>query len=339
MAPTAAQIHEESVIVNGLAQPGNLPLAFDAMIDGGITASNLTVTANEDFPAAVKSFEYALRTMEQHSRAGRLTLIENADDIRAAKDAGLTGVIMGFQNADPIEDDLDYLHVFRRLGLRIMQLTYQRRNLLGDGSSEPADAGLSMFGKQVVEACNELGILVDVSHCGHQTSLDAVEASSAPIVISHANLHSINPVFRNKKDEVVKAVAERGGLMGITSVSRLLSARGNEEGSDLSQFLDHIEAVIDLVGVDHVGVGLDISEGMTQEEFELRQKTFLAQFPELRMGGAFPLEHYFARGISSAAEFPNITTGLVERGYTPGDVKKIVGGNFMRVFDEAFVPS
>lgn len=339
MAPTAAQIHEESVIVNGLAQPGNLPLAYDAMIDGGITASNLTVAANEDFPAAVKGFEYALRTMEQHARADRLTLIEDASDIRAAKAAGLTGVIMGFQNADPIEDDLDYLHVFHRLGLRVMQLTYQRRNLLGDGSSEPADAGLSMFGRQVVEACNELGILVDVSHCGHQTSLDAVEASSAPIVISHANLQSINPVFRNKKDEVVKAVAERGGLMGITAVSRLLSPRGNEEGADLSQFLDHIEAVIELVGVDHVGVGLDISEGMTQEEFEVRRKTFLTKFPELRMGGAFPLEHYFARGISSAAEFPNITEGLVERGYTPEDVKQIVGGNFMRVFDEAFVSS
>ena len=339
MAPTAGQIHEESVIVNGLAQPGNLPLAYDAMIDGGITASNLTVAANEDFPAAVKAFEYALRTMEQHPRADRLTLIENADDIRAAKTAGLTGVIMGFQNADPIEDDLDYLHVFRRLGLRIVQLTYQRRNLLGDGSSEPADGGLSMFGRQVVKECNQLGILVDVSHCGHQTSLDAVEASSAPIVISHANLYSINPVFRNKKDEVIKAVAERGGLMGITSVSRLLSARGNEEGSDLSQFLDQIELVIELVGIDHVGVGLDISEGMTQEEFEVRRATFLTKFPELRMGGAFPLEHYFARGISSAAEFPNITAGLVERGYTAGDVKKIVGGNFMRVFDEAFVSS
>lgn len=339
MAPTATQIHAESVIVNGLAQPGNLPLAYDAMIDGGITASNLTVAANEDFPAAVKGVEYALRTMEQHSRADRLTLIENAGDIRAAKAAGLTGVIMGFQNADPIEDDLDFLHVFRRLGLRIVQLTYQRRNLLGDGSSEPADAGLSMFGRQVVKECNELGILVDVSHCGHQTSLDAVEASSAPIVISHANLYSINPIFRNKRDEVVKAVAERGGLMGVTAVSRLLSARGNEEGSDLSQFLDHIEAVIELVGIDHVGVGLDISEGMTQEEFEVRQATFLTKFPELRMGGAFPLEHYFARGISSAAEFPNITAGLVERGYTPEDVKQIVGGNFMRVFDEALVSS
>jgi membrane dipeptidase len=339
MAPTAAQIHEESVIVNGLAQSGNLPLAYDAMIDGGITASNLTVAANEDFPAAVKRFEYMLRTMEQHAQADRLTLIENAGDIRAAKAAGLTGVIMGFQNADPIEDDLEYLHVFRRLGLRIVQLTYQRRNLLGDGSSEPADGGLSMFGRQVVEACNELGILVDVSHCGHQTSLDAVEASSAPIVISHANLYSINPVFRNKKDEVIKAVAERGGLMGITSVSRLLSARGNEEGADLSQVLDQIEAVIELAGIDHVGVGLDISEGMTQEEFEVRQATFLAKFPELRMGGTFPLEHYFARGISSAAEFPNITAGLVERGYTTGEVKQIVGGNFMRVFDEAFAPN
>jgi membrane dipeptidase len=328
----AARLHGNSIVVNGLAQPGNLAFAYDTMINGGITATNLTVAANEGFAEAVKRFEHALRTLETHPRGEKLTMVTDADEIRAAKAQGRAGVMMGFQNADPIEDDLDYLHAFYRLGLRILQLTYQRRNRLGDGCAEPADGGLSIFGREVVAACNELGILVDLSHCGYRTTMEGIEASSVPVVISHANLYAINPIMRNKRDDTIRLLAQHDGVMGITSASRLMSAKGNEEGADLDQYLDQIDYMIDLVGPDHVGVGLDISEGMTQEEFERRRATFLTKFPELRFGGDFPLEHYFARGISSAAQFPNITTGLQRRGYSEEVIRKIIGGNFMRVF-------
>ena len=241
--------------------------------------------------------------------------------------------MIGFQNADPIEDNLDYLNIFYRLGLRVLQLTYQRRNLLGDGNGEPGDAGLSIFGHQVIEECNRLGILIDLSHVGYRSTMEAIEASSQPVVFSHANLHTINPIPRNKTDDQIKALVARGGVMGITSASRLMLATGGQEGSDLSDYLDQVDYMVDLVGPDSVGIGLDISEGMTQEEFIVRRATFLTKFPELKVGGDFPLENYFTRDLSSAAETPGITHGLAERGYSGTDIEKIIGGNFMRVFE------
>jgi membrane dipeptidase len=121
--------------------------------------------------------------------------------------------------------------------------------------------------------------------------------------------------------------------MGITSASRLMLPTGGQEGSDLSDYLDQVDYMVDLVGPDSVGIGLDISEGMTQEEFILRRATFLTKFPELKVGGDFPLKNYFTRDLSSAAATPGITQGLAERGYSGTDIEKIIGGNFMRVFE------
>jgi membrane dipeptidase len=181
-----------------------------------------------------------------------------------------------------------------------------------------------------------MGVLVDLSHVGHQTTLDAIEHANGPVVISHANVYRINPIPRNKTDDEIRALADKGGVMGITSVSRLMSAHGNERGTDLSEFIDQIDYVAELVGIDHVGIGLDIAEGMTAEDFARRKETFLARFPELKAGGDFPLEHYFTRGLSSAREFPNITEGLTRRGYSAEDTRKVIGGNFMRVFESVW---
>jgi membrane dipeptidase len=328
-----ADLHANSIIVNGLAQPGNLGMAYAAMADGGITATNLTVAANEGFEEGMLRVEEALRTLDDHPRRSELDLVLSSTDIHEAKRNGRAGVLVGFQNADPIEDKLDYLHLFHRLGLRVLQLTYQRRNLLGDGCGESDNAGLSLFGREVVAECNELGILVDLSHVGQKSTLDAIAASEKPVVFSHANSKTINPVIRNKSDDQIRALAEAGGVMGITSISRLISAQGRERASELSEFIEQIEYVAELVGIDHVGVGLDIQEGMTEESFMERRKTFLTQFPELKFGGDFPFETYFVKGLATAANFRSITLGLSERGYSDEDMQKVLGGNFMRVLD------
>jgi membrane dipeptidase len=329
----AAQLHAQSIVVNGLAQPGHLEIAYDAMLNGGVTVTNLTVAANENFAEGVRKLEFAVQAMEDHPRSDLLSITRNVDDIRRVHSNGGAGVMIGFQNADPIEDNLDYLSVFYRLGLRVLQLTYQRRNLLGDGNGEPGDAGLSIFGHQVIEECNRLGILIDLSHVGYRSTMEAIDASAQPVVFSHANLHAVNPIPRNKTDDQIKALVARGGVMGITSASRLMLPTGGQEGSDLSDYLDQIDYMVDLCGTDSVGIGLDISESMTQEEFIVRRATFLTKFPELKVGGDFPLENYFTRDLSSAAETPGITQGLAERGYSATDISKIIGGNFMRVFE------
>ena len=329
----ADDLHSAAFVVNGLAQPGHLPSAYDAMLNGGVTATNLTVAANENFAVGMQRFEQALTEMERHEHSGRLRVVRTGQEIRKAKTDGVGGVIIGFQNADPIEDDLSYLRIFYRLGLRILQLTYQRRNRLGDGCGEPNAAGLSIFGRQVVAAANEMGILIDLSHVGARSTLEAIEASEQPTVFSHTNVYTINPILRNKDDDQIRKLAASGGVMGITSISRLLTEAGRLHGTDLDDVLDQIEYVAELVGIDHVGIGLDIAEGMTEEDFLVRRKTFLAQFPELKFGGDFPFEHYFTRGLSSAGNFRSITRGLVDRGFTDDDVTKVIGGNFMRVFD------
>ena len=140
---------------------------------------------------------------------------------------------------------------------------------------------------------------------------------------------------RNKTDEEIKALAARGGVMGVNSIARLMSPHGKERGATIAEFVDQIDGVVDLVGIDHVGIGLDISEGMTREDFEERKTSFLGKFPEL--GGAdFAFEHYYPTGLDSMTKTPAITETLVARGYADEDVLKILGGNFMRLLEQVW---
>jgi membrane dipeptidase len=258
------------------------------------------------------------------------------EDLEAAKREGGAAIILGFQNSDPIEGSLAYLDLFHRLGVRIVQLTYQRRNLAADGGGEPANGGLSLFGRDLVAELNKLGILIDLSHTGERSTLEAIELSEAPVAITHSCLRHFNPVPRNASDDVIKALAARGGVFGMNAIARLISPKGRQEGATVEQFVDGIDYVVELVGIDHVGIGLDINEGLTPELFEERRKGFLTEFPELRMGGDFPFEHYYAFGLTSMANVALITDALVRRGYDDSDVLKILGGNFVRLFGEVW---
>jgi membrane dipeptidase len=188
-----------------------------------------------------------------------------------------------------------------------------------------------------VAELNEAGVLIDLSHTGRRSTLEAIEASAVPVAITHACVHALTPHVRNKRDDVILALAERGGVFGVNAVARLVSPYGLARGARLSDLLDHVDYLVQLVGIDHVGLGLDISEGMTAEDFAARRTSFLAEYPEL--GGDFAFEHYYTDGLSSMAGMPTITDGLVERGYTEDDVLKVVGGNFLRVFAEAWGPA
>jgi membrane dipeptidase len=336
-------LHERAIVVNGLASSQVMPrageVAFDvpaAMREGGVSAVNFTVSYEDrdDFGVAAAEIAYVLRAIDE-TPSTRLAL--TVDDIRAAKEAGEAAIVLGFQNATAIEDKLPYLEVFHRLGLRVMQLTYQRRNLLADGCGETANAGLSTFGRQVVAEMNRLGILIDLSHTGERSTLETIELSAAPVAITHACLQKFNPTPRNKTDEEVKALAGRGGVFGMNSIARFVSAEGKEKGATIEQFADQIDYLVELVGADHVGIGLDINEGLTPELFEERRRGFLKQYSELA-GGDFPYEHYYVFGLTSMANTVLVTETLVDRGYSDDDVLKILGGNFLRLFEQVWQP-
>lgn len=259
------------------------------------------------------------------------------DDIEAAKASGkhclyMTGNGVPLtQDWNTIPDELRYLKIFYQLGIRMMHLTYQRRNMIGDGCGEPSNAGLSDFGKAVVAEMNRVGVIVDCAHSGWQTSLEAAQLSEKPMVASHSVAGALYAHIRSKPDEVIKAIADTGGFIGICCISRFLRGKG-----DLNSLLDHVDYVAKKFGVDHVAIGTDISYNSRNCDAEnrkaavggLRRKRedFRSLWPK---DDFVPTEE--ADLSLSWTNWPLYTVGLVQRGYSDDDIRKILGGNVMRV--------
>lgn len=312
---SALRIHDNCIVIDALNASIMDADYFEKMRLGGVTATNYTVGMDQNLSETVKRIADMYRLIDKSQTA---VLIERAADIDLAKQAGKTGIILGFQNVPPLEGDLRLLDVYRRLGVRIIQLSYHFRNICGDGCMEPSDSGLSLFGKRLVQRMNELGMVVDLAHVGERTACEAIEVSRHPAIASHSNCHARLPVPQNKTDGMLQALASKGGVIGITGFPRLL-----EPDPTVDTLLDHIDHVVRLVGVDHVGIGMDFAEGWTDSPSH-RKKL-------IEIDGRI---YDWPRGITSVVEFRNITRGLVARGYSEVDIGKILGGNFLRVFRE-----
>ncbi|MBT9142047.1 MAG: hypothetical protein DDT29_00440 [Dehalococcoidia bacterium] len=248
-------------------------------------------------------------------------------DIERAKEQGKQAVILNFQNTTHIGTDLNNLDFFYNLGVRIIQLTYNMRNFVGDGCTERTDCGLSNFGVGVVKRMNELGILVDLSHCGHKTTMDAIEISTRPVAFTHAFCRELNEHDRGKTDEEFKSLAENNGYCGIVVVPFFLA----KESPSLYDFLDHLEHAIKIMGSDKVGVGTDWGA--------VYPEPLLARLNEEVKRIGFREEHNVdwgavTEGFRDWRDWPNITYGLVSRGYPDKEIKGILGGNFLRIFEE-----
>lgn len=297
------------------------------MRQGGLTAVNCTCSILENFRQTVKNISWWQKAFNTYSDL--IMPVHDTADITAAKQFGKTGIILGFQNTSAIEDDLDLLAVFHQLGVRVMQLTYMEGNLSGQGCLERFDTGLTNFGREVIEEMNRLGILIDLSHVGNQTALEAVIHSGRPVALTHANPRSLCDHPRNKPDEVIKAVAERGGIVGATIFPPFLPA-GNQ--SVLADFVDVIDYMVNIIGIDHVAVGTDFTTGQPREWFDwiLTGRS--------KKGPALQLQHPLVNpeGIQSAADFPNLSAALLERGYDEQQVRKIMGENMIRLFSQVW---
>ena len=272
-----------------------------------------------------------------------LTKATCAEDIRRAKKEGKHAILYNFQNTTAIgggavwDRELDNLDLFYGLGVRIIQLTYNFRNFVGDGCTERYESGLSYFGVDVVERMNQLGMLVDTGHCGYLTTLDAVEVSKTPAIASHTGCRGVYDYPRSKTDEELQAIAEKGGYVGIYTIDGFL-AKG---GGTIRDFLDHIDYAVNLIGVDHVGIGADAF---------LHPKTpkrFLEKMDreESRWGGFWVQDWVEASALAVAmvecrvgslvwTNWPYFTVGLVSRGYSDQEIQKIIGGNFLRILEK-----
>lgn len=233
------------------------------------------------------------------------------------------------QQWDGVRDELGLIRVFHQLGIRMMHVTYNRRNPLGDGCGEATDGGLSDFGRACVAEMNRVGVIVDVAHSGWRTSLEAAQASKQPMVASHTTAAAIHTHIRSKPDEVIRAICDTGGLVGICCISGFLGGPGH-----IGTFLDHIDYVAQKFGVERVAIGTDIayeSRNATAERAKIPKREVPPRMP--RWEALWPEGALGGRQDPSLAwtNWPLFTVGLVQRGYSDEDIQKILGGNILRV--------
>jgi membrane dipeptidase len=334
---TNSKLHSRSIIIDSLnVSNWNNPEVFAEIHKGGVTATNATIAVWENFTETIDNITQWYLKFDKY--ADIIMPIKTVADIRKAKTEGKSGIIFGFQNASPVEDDLRRLRVLQELGVRIIQITYNNSNLLGAGNLELPNYGLTKFGKHFIEECNRLGILIDLSHVGDQTVMDAIEASEKPVAFTHASPRALFNHYRNKTDKQLKALAAKGGVVGANAAANFIAAWKN---ATLSDYIDSIDYMVNLIGIDHVGIGPDFTTDQSAEFFNWLLKgrnidTKLENPMELRTDGGILLTGLKPHGFKTAADFPRLTKALLDRGYSEDNVKKIMGENFLRLFTEVW---
>lgn len=346
---SAAPDAPRAPMIDALASPGGLsdgdpePLNAQELADvaaSGLTAIHVTVGTVGTMPP-LSAFEKALRSIAywdaQIARAPTVfAAVRGAADLDAAAASGRTGLIYGLQDGVAFEDDLGRLDALHRFGIRVIQPTYNRRNLLGDGSMEPADAGLSRTGLDAIARMNELGILVDLSHCGRRTAADAIAASKRPVAFTHAGCAALAPHPRNRSDAELRAVADGGGVTGIFVMPYL--AKGRQPTA--ADVIAHIEHALKVAGSDHVAIGTDgvVSPTAMTPEFVERFRGIVRMRREQGIAASDETEdgYLFAQDLNEPRRLAMIGERLRARGHALDVVDKVLGGNFARALREAW---
>ena len=333
MSSEARKIYDEAIVIDGLnVSNWESDAVFERLRTGNITAINATVATWENF---VQTMAHLTAWMRRFRERHDIVQVKETADIHAAKKLGKTGIILSFQNASPIENELDRLGLFLALGVRVIQLTYHETNLLGSGCWERNDCGLSNFGVDAVREMNRLGIVIDLSHVGPKTTMDAIEMSEQPVAITHANARSFCGHPRNKEEEALKLLAEKGGVVGATSFANFLP-KGFD--STVEDFVDAIDDMVERIGLDHVAIGTDSTHDQPLEFWHYIVSQQGTKFPSTFADGSVPYTElsFQPKGIDSPAEFPNLAEALANRGYRAEEITKLLGGNWMSLFERVW---
>jgi membrane dipeptidase len=343
----AEQAYAKAIVIDGLGGPGGYDpdLAPDAGLSpsmladvkaSGVTAVNLTVNSvgngPNKFEETVAGIAYSEKQIADHPDYFMKVL--TARDLTAAKASGRMGLIYGFQDTSALDGDLQRLAMFQGLGVRIVQPVYNRRNIMGDGCLEPNDGGLSTLGRELIGEINKLKILVDLSHAGTRTQAEGIATSKTSVAITHTGCRALVDVPRNTHDRELKALADRGGVVGIYFMP-FLRASGQPRAEDL---IRHLEHAVNVCGEDHVGLGTDggISGIKLDEKYAEFQRKF---FEERQQAGiAAPGEAADVFNLvpeyNDARRFFTLANDLSDRGWSGKRIEKILGANFVRLFGE-----
>ena len=305
---------------------------FRQMNEGGITAVHVTICYHEDFQEMVQNVIAWNQRFEQYSQLIFQGL--TADDVRKADEEGRTAIFFGFQNCSPIEDNIGLVEVCHQLGVRFMQLSYNNQSLLAAGCYEVDDPGITRMGHQVIKEMNRVGLVVDMSHSASRSTLEAIEISERPIAITHANPSNWYDALRNKSDDVLKSLAESGGMLGFSMYPHHLKDKSD---CQLEDFCSMIARTADMMGVERIGFGSDLCQDQPDSVVEWMRN------------GTWTREKDFGEGSASFAGFPeqpnwfkdnrdfkNILNCLRKTGFSEIEVERIAGLNWLEFFERSF---
>lgn len=307
---------------------------FRQMREGELDCVHVTIAYHETALETLRNIGAWNQLFEQHG--GLIMRVGSAEDIAVAKKAGKTGVMFGFQNCSPIEDDFSLVEIFHSLGVRFMQLSYNNQSLLATGCYEKNDPGITRFGRQVIREMNRVGMVVDMSHSAERSTLEAIELSQRPIAITHANPTFFEPALRNKSNEVLKALGDSGGMLGFSLYPFHLR---NGPNCSREEFCEMVADTVEIMGVDHVGIGSDLCQNQPDSVVEWMRNGRWSKTTDYGEGSAgqagFPQQpDWFA----NSTHYGNIAQGLRQKGFNEQEVEKIMGLNWLRFFEVSFGP-
>ncbi|EPX81756.1 membrane dipeptidase [Litoreibacter arenae] len=321
-----------SPVIDNLQYVNWSEIAFRQLRQGGVDAIHVTIAYHESFRGAVLNVSQWNRWFEQYPDL--IMRGVSGDCVRKAIETNRTAVFFGFQNPSPIEDDIGLIEVWHQLGVRFMQLTYNNQSLLATGCYEDDDTGLTRFGRQAVDEMNRVGMVVDMSHSGDRSTLEAIEHSSRPIAITHANPKWWHSALRNKSDEVLCALTDAGGMLGFSMYPHHL-----KDGSDctLDSFCDMIAEAASRYGADNLGIGSDLCQDQPDSVVTWMRNGRWSKQMDYGEGSAaqagFPTQPDW---FTDNRDMPNIGTGLLKAGFSQPEVDGIMGGNWLRFYDSSF---
>jgi len=329
----ALRVHKEATVIDMMEVfgPAIETSYFKTLKDAGVTAIHVAIP-HDDLPTTMTKLAKLYKALEQ---AENVMLATTVADIQNAKKEGNVALIVGIQDSTPFEKDLDMLRVFYKLGVRVVQLAYSKQNYFGAGCFEREDSGLSELGVEAVRELNRLGILIDVSHCGNKTVMDTVRASKVPVAFTHALPAALVELgTRAKSDELIKALAEKGGVVG-QMIWTPFCERKDKMGirPTLDDFIDLLAYMANIAGVEHIGLGLDVAPFFTKGYYSEWAK----HAGVMMMPHKVPtFEEKYVAGFNEITDLPKITEGLLKHGYSVEETRKILGENWLSLLTKVW---
>jgi membrane dipeptidase len=319
----------DECVIDGLQYCNWSQKVFDQMRASGVVAVHATISYHENFRETVGTLIAWNRRFDMF--ADRIIPGRTADDIHGARAKGRTAIFLGSQNPASIEDDIGLVEILHRLGLRFMQLSYNNQSLLAAGCYETEDAGITRMGKQVIAEMNRVGMVVDMSHSGETSTLQAIELSKRPIAISHANPFEWAPVVRNKSERVLRALGQSGGMLGFSLYPLHLRA---ETACKLEDFCAMVARTAERIGVERIGIGSDLCQDQPDSVVGWMRNGRWSKAPQSSIGFKTP-PHWFCDNTG----FVNLREGLRAIGFAPVDVERILYRNWLDFFTASFSPA